>query len=259
MSSKPWYKRYGADFVAGTLGMSLEEKGAYSIILDLIYDRNGSIPDEPRYIAGVCGCSVRKWNVIRVRLIELGKISSDNGMISNSRADKEIENRSRSARKDEKTTPNRKDNNAEKVVDINKNNDLEIQTPPHSQKSEVRSQKESAAAAPERSFGWMCDRLSEVAAEKLDLTATNFANMSALSGWIANGCDFEQDILPTVKRLTDRQPPGGIHGWGYFTRAIAQAKAEREAPLPEISNVRSKPSKNQDDAAGLLAAAESFG
>lgn len=99
MSERPWYKRYGADFVHGTLGMTLEEKGAYSIVLDLIYDRQGPIPDDARYIAGACGCSVRKWNAIRERLIDIGKIVVRGDMISNFRAEKELENAAKTSRK----------------------------------------------------------------------------------------------------------------------------------------------------------------
>lgn len=35
MAKRPWYKRYPSDFIAGTIGLSLEEKGAYSVCLDL--------------------------------------------------------------------------------------------------------------------------------------------------------------------------------------------------------------------------------
>src|SRR5690606_20923126 len=48
---------------------------------------------------GVCGCSVRKWNAIRERLVELGKIVCRDGLISNARAEKEIENAAKIARK----------------------------------------------------------------------------------------------------------------------------------------------------------------
>ena len=79
MSERPWYRRYGSDFIAGTLGLSLEEKGAYSIVLDLIYDRRRPIPDDARYIAGVCGCSVRKWTAIKFkrRFVKLLLIETD--------------------------------------------------------------------------------------------------------------------------------------------------------------------------------------
>ena len=124
MSGRPWYKRYGADFISGTLGLTLEEKGAYSIILDLIYDRGAGIPDEPRYIAGVCGCSVRKWNTIREKLLAAGKITISEGLISNSRAEKEIEIASKNA--DERAESGRKGGlkRAENASKSNENNDV---------------------------------------------------------------------------------------------------------------------------------------
>ena len=93
MSERPWYKRYGADFVHGSLGLTLEEKGAYSLCLDLIYDRGGPIPDDARWLAGVCGCSLRKWKAIRARLIAIGKLAAVDGQLTNGRTDKELESR----------------------------------------------------------------------------------------------------------------------------------------------------------------------
>ncbi|AGA64782.1 hypothetical protein B488_07900 [Liberibacter crescens BT-1] len=90
MNSRPWYKRYPADFISGVLGLTLEEKGAYSIILDLIYDRGGPIPDNDKYLAGVCGCSIRKWRIIRGILSQAGKIYFCGGYICNARAEKEL-------------------------------------------------------------------------------------------------------------------------------------------------------------------------
>lgn len=87
----PWYRRFPDNFIAGTVGLTLEEKGAYSLLLDLMYVRSGPVPDEPRYIAGVCNCSVRKWNAIRQRLLDLGKITIVDGYLTNHRAEEEIE------------------------------------------------------------------------------------------------------------------------------------------------------------------------
>jgi len=90
MSRRPWYKRYPSDFINGTLHLTLVQKGAYSIVLDLIYDRGGPIPDDSRWIARVCGCSTRCWNQIREQLIEAGKIHVANGTIANNRSSKEL-------------------------------------------------------------------------------------------------------------------------------------------------------------------------
>ncbi len=90
MSDRPWYKRYPQDFILGTMGMPLEHRGAYSLILDLIYDRAGPIPDDIKWLAGLCGVSVRKMGVIRQALLISQKIVIRGDVISNRRAEKEI-------------------------------------------------------------------------------------------------------------------------------------------------------------------------
>jgi uncharacterized protein YdaU (DUF1376 family) len=90
MNGLPYYKAYPRDFMEGTVGMPFELKGAYRLLLDLIYMHGGRLADDPRFIAGHLGCSVRAWNGYRAALIKEGKISVDLGIISNFRADKEL-------------------------------------------------------------------------------------------------------------------------------------------------------------------------
>jgi uncharacterized protein YdaU (DUF1376 family) len=87
----PYYKAYPRDFIEGTIGMSLELKGAYRVLLDLIYMQSGFLRDDARYISGLLGCSVRKWESIRVQLICAGKIQLEKGKITNSRARLELD------------------------------------------------------------------------------------------------------------------------------------------------------------------------
>lgn len=88
--SLPYYKFYPRDFYEGTQRMSLELKGAYIMLLNLIYTRNGPVDDEEGYVSRYIGCSIRKWQKLRLELIGLGKIAIIDGMISNSRADEEL-------------------------------------------------------------------------------------------------------------------------------------------------------------------------
>lgn len=94
-----WYKRYGALFIDGTMSLSLEEKGAYSLCLDLIYSRGGPIPDDARWLAGICNVSLRKWASLRQRLIDLGKLHAEDGYLGNPRAASEIASAELSSRK----------------------------------------------------------------------------------------------------------------------------------------------------------------
>lgn len=87
---RPWYKRNGGEFILGTVHMDLETRGAYSVLIDLLNDRDRPIPDEPRFIAGILNCSVRKWGEVRKRLLAEGKlILDDNGCLTNARFERE--------------------------------------------------------------------------------------------------------------------------------------------------------------------------
>jgi uncharacterized protein YdaU (DUF1376 family) len=122
--SARWYKRCGADFIHGTMMLSLEEKGAYSLCLDLIYDRGGPIHDDARWLAGVCGVSLRKWNSIRERLLSLGKLHFADGMISNARAALEIASTELSSRERAESGAKGGRKRAENERQPTQNNDL---------------------------------------------------------------------------------------------------------------------------------------
>lgn len=122
--SARWYKRCGADFIHGTMLLSLEEKGAFSLCLDLIYDRGGPIPDEPRWLSGVCGVSMRKWAALRQRLIDLGKLTAFDGFLSNTRADFELVSAEKHARNQAEAGAKGGRKRAENAGAAKENNDL---------------------------------------------------------------------------------------------------------------------------------------
>lgn len=151
MSARPWYKRYGADFITGTLELSLEEKGAYSICLDLIYDRGKAIPDDPQWISRACGCSVRKWKTIRQKLIDKGKIFERDGQLDNFRAEKNRENDAKEARKLAENGAKGGEKTAEKRAELNKITELAVKGPPKT-KRHTRSQKPEARKKEDTGF-----------------------------------------------------------------------------------------------------------
>ena len=122
--SARWYKRCGADFIHGTMSLSLEEKGAYSLCLDLIYDRGGPIPDDARWLSGVCGVSIRKWNALRDRLLSTGKIYVSNGLLSNARADLELVSTELQRRNQVESGAKGGRKRAENAASANENSDL---------------------------------------------------------------------------------------------------------------------------------------
>jgi len=141
-NSNKWYKRNPLDFINGTMKLSLEEAGAYSYILDLIYLNGEPLEEDIRYLAGVLNISTRKWVAIRDRLILAGKITVKDGFIYNARAQKELEDmrvssqerresgskggqkRVENSRNEAETSVKQSRNEAENEGEFNKNNNL---------------------------------------------------------------------------------------------------------------------------------------
>lgn len=99
VSARPYHKRYHSDALSGFMPLTLEERGAYQTLLDMMYDRGGPLLDNERLLAGYMNCSIRKWRALRESLIAHGKIRiNSDGQITNDRAEKEIENALKTSR-----------------------------------------------------------------------------------------------------------------------------------------------------------------
>jgi Protein of unknown function (DUF1376) len=69
-----WYHRRPRDFLQTVAKMSLEERGAYATIVDLIFLYDSPLEDDDNVIAGYLHCHVNKWRPIRARLIAAGLV-----------------------------------------------------------------------------------------------------------------------------------------------------------------------------------------
>lgn len=85
-----WYKRDPNAALQGMAILSLEERGAYNTILDLLYARDGHLPDDERELSRLMHCDIRIWRRVRRRLMDLGKLYIHAGNLHNVRADDEI-------------------------------------------------------------------------------------------------------------------------------------------------------------------------
>lgn len=84
-----WFKWDPRAALTGMMILSLEERGAYITVLNLIYARDGELADDEETICTWLRCTPRVWKRLRARLIVCGKLYVHNGMLHNSRADTE--------------------------------------------------------------------------------------------------------------------------------------------------------------------------
>ena len=84
-----WYKRDPRAAISGMMSLTLEERGAYNTILDLIYINDGALVDDPKTICRWLNCNIRRWKRLRLRLLDCGKLYVHGGCLHNERADNE--------------------------------------------------------------------------------------------------------------------------------------------------------------------------
>jgi uncharacterized protein YdaU (DUF1376 family) len=90
MGQIKWYKRDPQAALNGMLMLTLEERGAYNTVLDLLYANDGRLVDDDAFLAGWMRVDVRVWRRIKSRLIEAGKLTVSDGLLGNFRATSEI-------------------------------------------------------------------------------------------------------------------------------------------------------------------------
>jgi hypothetical protein len=76
MKRENFYRRDPSKALSGMIGLSLEERGVYNTILDLLYSTWRPLEDDRAFIANWCGCAVQKLNPIVRRLVERGRLIS---------------------------------------------------------------------------------------------------------------------------------------------------------------------------------------
>jgi hypothetical protein len=69
-----FYRRDPSKALSGMIGLTLEERGVYNTVLDLLYSTWRPLEDDRAFLANWCGCAVQKLNPIVRRLIEKGRL-----------------------------------------------------------------------------------------------------------------------------------------------------------------------------------------
>lgn len=93
MGEKPFIKFYPSDFLGGTSGLSPAERGVYMTLLCLMYEQDGPIPRDDGRLARRCGSPKAAFIRAVECLIDEGKLTEVDGMLSNNRVEKAIVDR----------------------------------------------------------------------------------------------------------------------------------------------------------------------
>jgi uncharacterized protein YdaU (DUF1376 family) len=72
-----FYKHDPNAWLAGTAQLTLEQRGAYITIIDLLYSNDDVLIDDDQAIARTMNCQVRRWQRLKSELMAMGKIRVD--------------------------------------------------------------------------------------------------------------------------------------------------------------------------------------
>ena len=86
-----WYKRDPSAALAGMIGLTVEERGAYNAVIDLAYARapHGDVTDA--LVIAALAIRPQMWRRLKARLIALGKIRELDGKLLANRVETEVQ------------------------------------------------------------------------------------------------------------------------------------------------------------------------
>ena len=86
-----WHRRNHHDMLAQTAGITNEEYGVWTILLDLLFAHDGSIPDDLDFVRYLIRCNnATKWRRIRANLLERGKLYVEGNTLRSVIVDEEL-------------------------------------------------------------------------------------------------------------------------------------------------------------------------
>lgn len=144
-----WYKRFPKKFIRGVRGMGPDLIGAYSVILDLIYEDEDSCPNDHAWLGGIMGCNGRKARALIDGLVKRGKLSvNEHGRLVNEKATQVLNARQtiRQHARDNGATGGQRSADAKAAA--NKNKDLADQSLGHVDKNREENKRKEVLATP---------------------------------------------------------------------------------------------------------------
>lgn len=238
MAEIKWYKRDPDAALSGMMQLTLEERGAYNTVLDLIYSRADKLADDDRMIAGFLSCDLRVWKRIKAKLIEAGKIRVEDGLVRNLRATSEIltalgrvasaseAGRASAAARAAKSKPDNRENNGIAPTPV----PTPVERP--FQLSTATATTTPRAKQSPLDWGDLETKLRQAAGWQSE-PHPNLSVVGQIAALIDSGADLERDVLPIVKAkapLVRKRT-----SWNFFVDPISEARDRRlalRAPQP---------------------------
>jgi len=242
MGKLRWYKRDPEAALNGMAELTLAERGAYNTLIDLLYTRDGIVPDDDVLVARMMRCHWREWRKIKTQLIALNKVRIIDGRLMANRVTETLEEATRYTQdhaKEPARVPQEPGKSAagssqelKSANDINGKKYTTTTTP---------TVEEVVVADAREREPLISMQAHELAAEiavicGLDLKflppAWCGAAMRA-QGWLTKGWQ-RQIVLIAVRGALAKRKTGPPNSIQFFETAITEEIARQARPLPNV-------------------------
>lgn len=229
----PWVKFFASDFLTGVGDLQADEIGAYMVVLALIWDRGAPIQDDSSWLARRAGTSTRRFNQIRARLIETGKLEARNGLLGNRRAISAVEDRDRKSSQSRAAALARWHGHNQPELPFEKQADyLEIKTGKTQEQTDLESSKsDHKAQKPAKAAMRTHDSLSRARATPEDSESIQTNDHTNLEGSEADrSLGPDPDLIQLLDAVSDASGYRPVQP-GEISVSIDIIKAWRDAGI----------------------------
>lgn len=221
-SDSQWWPRYTGDYGRKTEHLSLTQHGAYALLLDWYYSNAKPLPLEWVQMHRICkAVAPQEQDAVQTVVTMFFQQTMDGWR--NERADEELEKRKGISEIRRKAQAEKERQRLEKE---GANGGAKEGANAHTSTATSTGSKMDDDSATVFKLG---ERIAEVVGWKDD--PRWMGNYSRLAAWLAGGCDFEIDILPTIKKVMANKRGSKPRTLNYFEKAIADAYATRTTPM----------------------------
>ena len=241
--SVPYMPLYVTDFEADTTHLTLLEDGIYNRLLRLCWRTSGcSVPNDDKWIMRRLRVDAETYEenvkpiIGEFFTLDKGRLFSKRQQAEHQRITDTSKKLSAAGKKGGRKPKSLKTNEIDLSPALASPKQLEPEPEPKPEPNIDTASTGEIGNQPD--LNDLNERLLAAIGEAGNQAATGLVNLQRPLAWLEAGCDLEQDILPTIKAVADRQlqkmGQGCVGAWRYFDKPVMQAKAERLKPLPKL-------------------------
>lgn len=226
-----WMPFYVADYLADTTHLNTQQHGAYCLLLFAGWRNCGRLPSDDEQLAMITRLPVATW--LKHKAVILRFFQVDGAEIYQRRMVEEWDtatgiierNRVNGGKGGRPPKQKPKNNQAVSENGTQKEPKDNPEKTPSPSPSQLHASSEASASHPGRHerFGEVMNRVETI------LNSPTLTVFAEVDQWLKGGADPDMDIYPTLERLKSKWSGPSLK---YFTQAIADSVATRNAPLP---------------------------